>query len=110
MSRHQQRRDFWERQISEWAQSGLSVSAWCAERGLNRGRFYLWRGRLRSDGDSSPKPLTFRPLPHGRSTVPSVSPQELEIRIGTARVVVPRDADPATLRCVLQVLGEGWCG
>jgi hypothetical protein len=52
MGRHQQRRDFWERQIAEWAQSGQSASTWCAERGLSPGRFYLWRRRLRSDGDA----------------------------------------------------------
>jgi len=110
MGRHQQRRDFWERQIAEWAQSGQSASTWCAERGLSPGRFYLWRRRLRSDGDGSPKPLTFRPLLPERPTDPSGQPSGLEIRIGTARVMVSRDADPTMLRCVLQVLGEGWCG
>ena len=110
MSRHQQRRDFWERQIAEWSQSGQPASAWCAERGLSRGRFYLWRRRLRANRDSSLKPLTFHPLPQTRSVDPSGQPPGLEIQVGTARVMVPRDADPATLRCVLQVLGEGWCG
>ncbi|MGC8541895.1 MAG: IS66 family insertion sequence element accessory protein TnpA, partial [Phycisphaerae bacterium] len=36
MSRHQQRRDFWERQIAEWSQSDQPASAWCAERDLSR--------------------------------------------------------------------------
>ncbi|MGC9161905.1 IS66 family insertion sequence element accessory protein TnpA, partial [Acidithiobacillus sp.] len=94
MGWHQRRRDFWERQIAEWAQSGQPASTWCAERGLSPGRFYLWRRRLRSNGGGSPKPLTFHPLPQARPTEPSEQPPGLEIRVGTARVLVPRDADP----------------
>lgn len=110
MGWQQQRQVFWERQIAEWAQSGQSVSKWCAERGLNRGRFYLWRRRLGPAENGSSKPLSFHPLPQARPTDFSAPSQELEIRIGSARVMVSRDPDPSTLRCVLQVLGEGWCG
>ena len=42
MDRHQRRQAYWQGKIKEWAQSGQPVSAWCAERDVSPGRFYLW--------------------------------------------------------------------
>lgn len=40
------KRDFWERQIEQWRQSGLSQLAYCRQHHLKAHRFYYWRRRI----------------------------------------------------------------
>ncbi len=108
MDRHPRRQAYWQGKITEWAQSGQPVSVWCAEHGVSPGRFYLWRRRLQV-GDIptvSATPLTLVPIPQARPATSS----GLEIVVGSTRVVLSRDFDPATLHRVLEVLGERPCG
>lgn len=46
MSRNEQREQFWQRIVSEYPRSGMSVVAWCGEHGVSAPSFYVWRQRL----------------------------------------------------------------
>ena len=44
---------FWRKMVSQWGDSGLTVRAFCEQRGQNESRFYWWKRELkrRSTGD-----------------------------------------------------------
>jgi hypothetical protein len=48
----------WRQIIDGQASSGLTVSAYCLERGITQGSFYTWKRRLRQPAkrNRSPKP------------------------------------------------------
>ena len=71
MDRHQQRQAYWQGKITEWAQSGQPVSAWCTEHDVSPGRFYLWRRHLQ---EWISRPYLPRPLPSYRFPKPSRQP------------------------------------
>src|SRR3954454_7271509 len=45
--KHRPRRDYWQELISQQQQSGFTVHAFCAQRGVTEGSFYNWRKQLR---------------------------------------------------------------
>ena len=50
-----QSRDKWPEIISEQNTSGLSVSAYCRQQGINEKTFYNWRKNLGSPQESKPE-------------------------------------------------------
>jgi hypothetical protein len=46
MAGRQRRRRQWERRIAGWRASGLSMAAYCRQRGLSYWMFVRWRQRL----------------------------------------------------------------
>jgi hypothetical protein len=89
----QELRDYWEQQLSAQEASGLSGRAWCAREGVCYGSFLRWRQRLAEP----PTALTWIPVAAGES-------QTLVVSVGTARIEVPGDFDPALLRRVVAAL------
>ena len=47
---------FWRRMVRQWRKSGLSVRAFCAERGLSEPSFYAWR-RTFAERDATAVPF-----------------------------------------------------
>jgi len=50
-----QSRDRWPEIISEQNTSGLSVSAYCRQKGMNEKTFYNWRKKLGNPKESKPE-------------------------------------------------------
>lgn len=43
-------RNQWKQWVLEWRDSGLTVSDWCNQHGLDRNRFFKWRRKFLEDG------------------------------------------------------------
>lgn len=85
----------WRTLIAEQQKSGLSVAAFCRERGLRDGPFYEWKKRLRpheagtepfvavqiAAAEASPAPLPVIPVPS--------APLEIRLRQGRSLLVGP---------------------
>lgn len=88
----------WTKTIAEQEASGLSVPAFCREKGVCAGSFYHWRRRLRRVDESVRfAPVETKPAPQG------TAPLEL-IFIGGERLRISNGVDAASLRLVLDAL------
>jgi transposase len=94
----------WQRWISQWQTSGLSVRAFCAKHGLADASFYRWRRVLERRATEQP---AFVPVQIVADTCPpQASALELVLADGRAVRVAP-GFDETTLRRLLAVLQEG---
>jgi transposase-like protein len=94
------RREYWQELIAQQEQSGLSVHAFCGQRGVTEASFYGWRKQLRGES-----PVGFALVEAKESGVKSKAPVELMLATGE-RLEISAGADAATLRMVLKVLRE----
>lgn len=98
----------WRRRLADWRRSGLTVRAYCAQRGLPEANFYAWRRELRRRDErraaGTTAATTFVPV---RVLPPPVAaPLELLLRDG--RVLrIPAGFDADTLRRVLVACDPG---
>jgi hypothetical protein len=97
----------WRRRINQWRASGLSVWAFCAQRGLSSASFYHWRRVLARRAAEGP---AFVPVQVVADVVPAHA-GALEVVLVDGRAVrVAPGFDAATSRRLLAVLeGEGLC-
>ncbi len=94
------RREYWRELVSQQEQSGLSVHAFCKQRGVTEACFYNWRKQLRNNAA-----LGFALVDaQGKGCKPK-APVELVLATGE-RVQIAPGVDAATLRMVLGVLRE----
>lgn len=91
------RREHWSRVIAEQESSGLSIRAFCKQRGVRDHSFYAWRRRLaRVPGVRFAELTTFA----GMATASTI-----EILLTTGdRLHIPNGVDSATLRLVWEIL------
>lgn len=54
-------REFWQSAIIEQGRLGVSIAAYCRDRGLEQVTFYAWRKRL-GDGTSPSEDVSFTPI------------------------------------------------
>jgi transposase-like protein len=89
-----QKRAYWGKLIAEQEASGLSIAAFCQQRGIADNSFYRWRQRLQMS-----EPVRFALL----KTVDRGLPRELCLTNGE-RLRIGSGVDAATLRLVLEAL------
>ena len=103
----------WRQRFRQWRASGLTVRAFCEERGLSEPSFYAWRRVLAERGaeERGAEASVFVPvevvseLPLGVAARPP-----LELVVSERRLVrVHPGFDAATLRQLLAVLEEKPC-
>lgn len=92
------RREHWTKTVAEQSASGLSVRAFCDERGVCAASFYHWRRRLGSEGGG----VSFALVETRPSAHPEV-PLELIFTSGE-RLRISPGADAATLQMVVAAL------
>ena len=85
----------WAKTIAEQEESGLSVPAFCREKGVCAGSFYHWRRRLRA----ADEPVRFA-LVETKPAPDCAAPLEL-IFAGGERLRISRGFDAATLQLVV---------
>ena len=91
----------WRHWIAEWRASGLSVRAFCGQRGLATPSFYHWRRVLER---RAAEKVAFVPVQVVAEAVPALA-TALEVVLTDGRMVrVAPGFDAATLRQLLAVL------
>jgi len=100
MSYSKDRRSEWERLISEYHASGMTINAWCTQNGIKKNTFYNWRKLLSSSPvqQSAPQWLAVAP-----SDALSAS-HSVTLRVGKVSLEVSAGFDSHLLRDVLSVL------
>lgn len=81
--------------VEAWRSSGLSQASWCAQHGVSAKRLSYWKAIVEAPPDS------------GQGFVAVVAEQQapaLEVRVGSAIVVVGAPFDAAHLRAVVEAL------
>lgn len=107
--RAEERRAFWQTQLANWSQSGLSQAAYCRAQGLNGNRFRWWKRQLTRASGASQQAAA------GSFLAVKVHPQALIERSGNAsgvtlrlasgvRVEVACGFDAPTLQAVVETL------
>jgi hypothetical protein len=98
---------FWLDLITRWNNSGQSVAAFCAARGVSQASFYAWRKRLIARGKV---PTASAPPPPSFAAVRVVPGIPIEVVLPTGMVVrVPAESDPAAVARLVAALGGGPC-
>ena len=103
----------WSKRVAEWRASGLTAKEFCAKHDLRLSALRNWTYRLRAAERALETsavrlvPITVKPSDASPST-PRTEPAKpaLTIELGAARIVVPAGVDRATLKMVLDALGE----
>ena len=103
----EEKRRRWEGILAEQEGSGLSIAAFCRERGLNVHTFHYWKKRLRPKASDAATPNTsFQEL---ELAAASPSSHHLEIIVGDVTVRVPPAFAEEDLRRVLSILAATTC-
>jgi transposase-like protein len=90
----------WAELIRQQQQSGVSVAAFCRDRGFSDQTFYNWRKRL-----SESEPVRFALVSAGAKAETGHVCMEL-VMVSGDRLRISRGTDAGTLRTVLEVLRE----
>jgi transposase len=110
MARHrnQAREQFWRDTVAAWRQSGQSVRAFCAARGVSEATFFARRRELI---DRAPLPQSPAPAPAAPFVPVNVVPDPTAevVLPGGLIVRVPVAADPAAVARLVAALGGGPC-
>ena len=92
------RQDVWAARITEFKESGLSVSAWCADHGVNPRQLWYW---LRKEKEESAEPKhSWLPLNLSETSLENA----LVIRVGRVTIDVKPGYDPKLLLDVVRTL------
>jgi len=100
---------YWQRAISEAAQSGISIRQFCRQRRLKESQFYWWQHKLRARGQAG---TTSKPGGHGRPTSFALVSEDAGatdggialVLSGGRRLRITKGVDEETLRTVLAAL------
>ncbi len=105
---------YWQRTISEAAQSGISIRQFCRQRRLKESQFYWWQHKLRAGRRAG---TTRRPSGNGKppsfalvSDESGVADAGIELVLGEGRKLrIRQGVDEETLRSVLAALEQPRC-
>lgn len=92
----------WEEMVQCRTESGLTVTDWCTENGINIKTYYYRLRRVREAMCSDVK--THEIVPITPEPEPEESNDRIEIIVGKARIIVPDKFNSETLRQVIEVL------
>ena len=106
--RNQVREQFWRETIAAWQESGQSVRAFCAARGVSEATFFARRRELIDRKSSGP---SADPTPVPRFVPVHVVPDPtIEVLLPGGLIVrVPVSADPAAVARLVAALGRHPC-
>ena len=91
--------EYWEKEISEWKVSSLTVIEYCRRRNIGRHQFFYWRKKL----SRKSKSVEFIEVPRLRPS-PVLTP--ILVKTGRFTVEIKSGFDPADLEQVLRILAE----
>lgn len=105
MSPKEQRQSVWEARVSEFKASGLKMTLWCSNNGINLEQMKYWMRKFKkfSTAAASSPAKTFVPLTTIEPTS-SVAGPPLIVRVGNARIELQSGFDPQLLRKAVEAL------
>ena len=103
------REQFWRDTITAWKESGQSIRAFCAARGVAEATFFARRREL-ADQEQIPPPAATPARSPSFAAVRVIPDPMIEIVLpGGLLVRVPVGADPAAIAHLVVALGGGPC-
>jgi hypothetical protein len=103
----------WSKRVADWRASGLTGKEFCAKHDLQLSGLRYWTYRLRAAvkaSEASAVKLVAVTVKSEDASSAMPAPERGEpvitVQIGAARIMVPTGVDPATLKVVLELLGE----
>jgi hypothetical protein len=102
----------WSKRVAEWRASGLTAKEFCAKQDLQLSGLRYWTYRLRAAEKASEAdavklvPVTVKPDAAPSTPAAERAKPALIVELGGARITVPTGVDRATLKVVLDALGE----
>ena len=93
----------WRPIVEECLASGLPVSRWSREHGIDSQRMYYWIARFREEEAQLASHTRWFQLQTGE---PAVSDCAFEVRVGNATIVVKPGFDPEALTEVVRALEQ----
>jgi transposase-like protein len=112
--RDSRKEQFWRDVLRRWRESGLSIRAYCRQRGLSEPSFYAWR-RILAERDPLARPadeaapVTFVPLTVQAATAGPAEPPIEVVLVNGRRLRVPFGVAAGVVRELLAVLEEAPC-
>ncbi len=91
----QENRQSWKNRVEEWQASGLSLRAWCSEKGISASTFAYWRKLFSTKCD--PSSSRFVELPQEKM-------EAFELECHGVKIKVGKDFDENLLFRCLQVM------
>lgn len=107
--RSSSKEQYWRTRVRQWRTSGLSVRAFCAERGLSEPSFYAWRRTLAEREATAVQFVPLTVTPEARTaTGADGSAGAVELILGAGRrLCIGPGFDGPTLTRLLALLEEG---
>lgn len=93
-----ERRQYWSDQVAAQKASGLTITEWCVEHGLNRRQFHNWIRNLKKQSATEASPASPNWMKVNMETKRQESAtSSIVIRIGTASIEITHGFDPVLL-------------
>jgi transposase-like protein len=104
-------RQFWQKTIETWQNSGMSIREFCKAEGLQESTFYNWRKKLTDSQSQVNKQVLKDPSAFIKVALPESEHAFLELELSSGSTLrIPSGTDNKTLSSVLSVLREvGLC-
>jgi hypothetical protein len=100
-----EKRRFWEQQIQQWKDSGLTQKEFCRLHNLKAHQLTYWKKRF----DRTEAPVSLIELQLGSALQPPISPSPTALRLilnDQYRIDIDRGFDPVTLQQVVLTLRQ----
>jgi hypothetical protein len=99
----------WRERLEDFADSEMTVAAWCDFNHVSACQYYYWRRRLNADKAEEQVKGSWMALSVVDTPPASAAPAGLTIRIAGATIEVTPNFDPAMLRAVVNALATKPC-
>lgn len=91
--------NIWEQRLSEFEQSGQTITAWCRHNKVRTNQFYYWRRKLRQEKGQDQSQIKWVAVTHNL-----VKTSGITITLGQIKVEINPGFDQKLLREVIEVL------
>lgn len=99
----------WRDRLEDFAQSEMTVQAWCDFNHVSPHQYYYWRRRLKASEISQPAKRSWMSVSVVDTPPVPTTPNRVTLRIAGAEIEVTPDFDPSLLRAVVRALAAEPC-
>jgi hypothetical protein len=100
----------WEQRIKERDQSGMSISKWCKNNGINKSQYHYWKNQILKNSNINEGNIFAEITPLLANTEADAqdlnSPADFQIFFKSIQVTVPSNFKPVALAGLMKVLQE----
>ena len=99
----------WRERLQDFAESEMTVQAWCRFNRVTIHQYYYWRRRLAAANTDQAVKGNWIAVPVVDTLAPPSLPSGITLRIAGAEIEVTPGFDPSILRAVVQALAADPC-